>query len=112
DEVEEESLYGRGAWVASPSAESALLQEWMDDDLMAALHALPEHFREAVMLGDVEGLSHAEMAQRMGCPLGTVMSRLHRGRRLMRRALTDGGREPEARVARPRQRGQPLGPVA
>src|SRR5438105_11166604 len=44
DEVEE-SLYGRGAWVASPSAESALLQEWMDDDLMAALHALPEHFR-------------------------------------------------------------------
>jgi RNA polymerase sigma-70 factor (ECF subfamily) len=112
DEVAEESLYGWGARVTSPSAESALWQQWMDHDLVAALHALPEHYREAVMLSDVEGLSYAEMAQRMGCPLGTVMSRLHRGRMLLRRALTDGGRAPGVRVARPRQPGQPLCAVA
>jgi RNA polymerase sigma-70 factor (ECF subfamily) len=112
DEVEAENLYGWGARVASPSAESALWQEWMDQDLVAALHALPERYREAVLLSDVEGLSYAEMAQRMRCPPGTVMSRLHRGRRLLRRALADGGRVPEARVVRSRQRGQPLRAVA
>ena len=131
DEVAEESLHGRGARAASPSAESALWQEWMDHDLVAALHALPEQYREAVMLGDVEGLSYAEMAQRIGCPLGTVMSRLHRGRMLLRRALTHRDRAPEVRVtrpqaraeraqrarslarsARPRQSGQPLRAVA
>jgi RNA polymerase sigma-70 factor (ECF subfamily) len=112
DEVEEESLYGRGARVASPSAESALWQEWMDQDLVAALHALPERYREAVLLSDVKGLSYAEMAQRMCCPLGTVMSRLHRGRMLLRRALTHRDRAPEVRVARPRPSGQPLRAVA
>jgi RNA polymerase sigma-70 factor (ECF subfamily) len=112
DEVEEESLYGRGTRVASPSAESALWQEWMDQDLVAALHALPEHYREAVLLSDVEGLSYAEMAQRMRCPLGTVMSRLHRGRRLLRQALVHRDRAPEVRVARLRQPGQPLRAVA
>ena len=112
DEVEEESLCGRGARVASPSAESALWQEWMDQDLVAALHALPEHYREAVLLSDVEGLSYAEMAQRMRCPLGTVMSRLHRGRRLLRRALTHRDRAPEVRVARMRPPGQLLPAVA
>jgi RNA polymerase sigma-70 factor, ECF subfamily len=112
DEVAEDSLYGRGAQMASPSAESALWQEWMDQDLVAALHALPEHYREAVLLSDVEGLSYAEIAQRMGCRPGTVMSRLHRGRRLLRRALADGGRVPEARVVRSRQSEQPLRAVA
>jgi RNA polymerase sigma-70 factor (ECF subfamily) len=112
DEVAEDSLYGRDARVASPSAESALWQEWMDHDLVAALHALPEHYREAVLLSDVEGLSYAEMAQRMCCPLGTVMSRLHRGRLLLRRALAQRDRPSEVRVARPCQSGQPLRAVA
>ena len=53
-----------------------------------------------------------EMAQRMRCPLGTVMSRLHRGRMLLRRALTHRDRAPDVRVARPRQSGQPLPAVA
>ena len=94
--------------MASPSAESALWQEWMDQDLVAALHALPEHYREAVLLSDVEGLSYAEMAQWMDCPPGTVMSRLHRGRRLLRRALADRGRDPQAPVALPTHPVQPL----
>jgi RNA polymerase sigma-70 factor (ECF subfamily) len=73
---------------------------------------LPEHYREAVLLSVVEGLSYAEMAQRMRCPLGTVMSRLHRGRMLLRRALTPRDRAPEVHVARLRQSGQPLRAVA
>ena len=108
DEVEEGSLYSRGALAPSLSAESALLQDWMDPDLVAAINTLPEHYREAVVLSDVEGLSYAEMAQRMGCPLGTVMSRLHRGRRLLRRALADAGRDPQAPVALPTHPVQPL----
>jgi RNA polymerase sigma-70 factor, ECF subfamily len=108
DEVEEGSLYSRGALAPSLSAESALLQDWMDPDLVAAINTLPEHYREAVVLSDVEGLSYAEMAQRMGCPPGTVMSRLHRGRRLLRQALTDGGRDPEAHTALPTHPVQPL----
>jgi RNA polymerase sigma-70 factor (ECF subfamily) len=99
DDVEEGVLYSRDGMAPSPSAESALLQEWMDPDLVAALHTLPEPYREAVELADVDGLSYAELAQRMGCPLGTVMSRLHRGRRLLRQALADRGRNPEAAVA-------------
>ena len=114
DEMAEDRLFGRDALGASPSAESALWQEWMDHDLVAALHALPEHYRETVLLSDVEELSYAEMAQRMRCPLGTVMSRLHRGRMLLRRALTHRGRDkaPEGRVTRPRQSGPPLRAVA
>jgi RNA polymerase sigma-70 factor, ECF subfamily len=108
DEVEEGLLYGKGGMVPSPSAESALWQEWMGQDLVAALETLPEHYRVAVLLGDVEGLSYAEMAQWMDCPLGTVMSRLHRGRRLLRRVLADAGRDPQAPVALPTHPVQPL----
>jgi RNA polymerase sigma-70 factor (ECF subfamily) len=99
DDVEEGILYSRGGMAPSPSAESTLLQEWMDQDLVAAFNTVPEPYREAVELAEVEGLTYAEMAQRMGCPLGTVMSRLHRGRRLLRQALADRGRDPEAPVA-------------
>jgi RNA polymerase sigma-70 factor (ECF subfamily) len=108
DEVEEGDLYGSGGMVPSPSAESALLQEWMDSDLVAALHTLPEHYRVVVVLADVEGLSYAEMAQRMGCPPGTVMSRLHRGRRLLRQALADRGTERPAHVAEATHPVEPL----
>ena len=65
DEVEEGILYGKGGMVPSPSAESALWQEWMGQDLVAALETVPEHYRVAVLLSDVEGLSYAEMAQWM-----------------------------------------------
>jgi RNA polymerase sigma-70 factor (ECF subfamily) len=108
DDVEESILYSRGGLVSSPSAESALLQEWTDPDLVAGLNSLPEPYREAVELADVEGLSYAEMAQRMGCPLGTVMSRLHRGRSLLRQALADRGTDPETPVALVTRPVQPL----
>lgn len=63
--------------------EDILLRETMDADLRAALDGLPETFREAVWLRDVEQFSYAEIARIAGVPMGTVMSRISRGRRLL-----------------------------
>ena len=65
------------------SPETLLTRATLDADLQAALDALPEAFRQAVWLRDVEEFSYAEIAQVVGVPLGTVMSRISRGRRLL-----------------------------
>jgi DNA-directed RNA polymerase specialized sigma24 family protein len=101
DESEmEEALYGPSGVHGSPSAEYVMLRTWLDRDLVAALASLPEHFRRAVELCDVEGLTYQQTAQSLDCPLGTVMSRLHRGRALLRTALagSDIGLRPGAPV--------------
>ena len=67
--------------------ESLLLRETLDPDLQAALDALPEAFREAVWLRDVEEFSYAEIAEMLSIPAGTVMSRISRGRRMLFDAL-------------------------
>jgi RNA polymerase sigma-70 factor (ECF subfamily) len=59
------------------------------DEVIAALGQLPPHYREAVELVDIQGLAYKEAADELGCPLGTVMSRLHRARRLLRGELTE-----------------------
>ena len=64
--------------------EHKMLEESLEEPLQNALNALPEEFRIAVILADIEGLSYEEIAETMSCSLGTVRSRLHRGRKLLR----------------------------
>lgn len=90
-EVEDLYLYRRlpalERAAASQSAEAQFLDLFTDDEVKGALEALPENFRLPVLLADVEGFSYREIADMLEIPVGTVMSRLHRGRKSMQRAL-------------------------
>lgn len=74
---------------ASMSAEEQFLDIFTDDEVKQALEDLPENFRLPVLLADVEGFAYKEIAEMLDIPIGTVMSRLHRGRKAMQRALYD-----------------------
>lgn len=82
-------------WVSASSmrsmrdAETQALRPLLEAEIDRALDELPEEFRLAVVLSDVEELSYKEIAEAMGCPVGTVMSRLHRGRKLLQKKLYD-----------------------
>jgi RNA polymerase sigma-70 factor (ECF subfamily) len=78
------------------SAEAEALDRTTDSDLLRALRELPNEFRTAVYLADIEGYPYREIAEIMGTPVGTVMSRLHRGRRKIREQLLAGGSLPPA----------------
>ena len=72
---------------ASVSAEEEVLARFVDTDVKQALESLPEHFRMPVLLADVEGFSYKEIAEILDIPIGTVMSRLHRGRKALQKKL-------------------------
>ena len=77
----------------SQTPERLVLDSLVDSDITDAIDDLPEQFRMAVVLSDVEGFSYAEMAEIMDVPLGTVMSRLHRGRKALQKRLWDIARD-------------------
>ena len=88
EDVEDLYLYRRLAESGDErSAEDEALDRFTDEDVKRALEALPEAFRIAVLLADVEGFSYKEISEITDVPIGTVMSRIHRGRRALQKAL-------------------------
>ena len=112
DELEDWQLGGAASTTASAgrSAEAEAIDHLPDSAVKQALQSIPEDFRMAVYFADVEGFSYQEIADIMKTPIGTVMSRLHRGRRMLREQLTDyaherglsAAREPEPAAQTPR----------
>ena len=94
EDVEDWYLYDRlGGRSVEESAETEVLDQIPDQGVKQALESLPERFRLPVLLADVEGFSYKEIAEIMDTPIGTVMSRLHRGRKALEKALWETAKE-------------------
>ena len=97
DDVEELFLYKRLGSIdqsqLSSSAEDQMLELFTDDEVKNALEELPDDFRIPVLLSDVDGFSYKEISEMLEIPIGTVMSRLHRGRKAMQKMLYEYARE-------------------
>ena len=97
DDIEELFLYKRLGSIdqsqLSSSAEDQMLNLFTDDEVKNALESLPEDFRVPVLLSDVDGFAYKEIAEMLEIPIGTVMSRLHRGRKAMQKMLYEYARE-------------------
>jgi RNA polymerase sigma-70 factor (ECF subfamily) len=108
DGIDEFSLYRRmaddRAASTSPDPEAELLNSVVDSEVTDALEELPEKFRTTVLL-DVEGFSYKEIAEMLAIPIGTVMSRLHRGRKFLQKRLYDLARERGIAAVRTPQKG-------
>ncbi len=91
DDIEDLYLYrrlgGAESAVLSRSAEDELLEMFGEDEVKLALEDLPEHYRIPILLADVEGFAYKEIAEILDVPIGTVMSRLHRGRKQLQKRL-------------------------
>ena len=96
-DVEDLYLYRRigseASAEASRTTEDRVLDGLVESDVKAAVEALPENFRLPVLLADLEGFSYKEIADILDIPIGTVMSRLHRGRKAMQKALWEYARQ-------------------
>lgn len=93
DEVKDFYSTARDASTDSNNLQETLFGNLLDDDVTKAIAALPDDFRTVVILSDIEGLSYEEIADFVDCPLGTVRSRLHRGRKLLREQLMQYGKK-------------------
>jgi RNA polymerase sigma-70 factor, ECF subfamily len=86
-------------WLSSASIEAmrdpeaGLLRPRLEQQIQHAIDELPEEFRMVVLLADAEGFAYREIAEIIGCPIGTVMSRLHRGRKILKTQLIEHARE-------------------
>ena len=87
-----EAVLSRRALEDANDPESSYMERVLDGDVQAALDAVPDDFRTVVVLSDLEGFSYKEVSGILGIPLGTVMSRLYRGRRLLESTLLDYAR--------------------
>ncbi len=96
-EVDTDRVAGLAAPDPAAGPEQELVRAALDPALRAALDALPEAYREAVWARDVDEFSYAEIADMLGVPIGTVMSRISRGRRMLYERLTSGDAESKAR---------------
>jgi RNA polymerase sigma-70 factor (ECF subfamily) len=105
DDVEDFFLYRRLGGLegarSSRSAEDELLDVLGESEVRQAVESLPEQFRLAVLLADVEGFSYKEIAEILDVPVGTVMSRLHRGRKGLQKRLYDFARQRRLTDAEP-----------
>ncbi len=106
-DIEDLYLYKRMGTFDDPSigrsAEESLMEMLPDDEVKQALENLPENFRMPVILADVQGFAYKEIAEILEIPIGTVMSRLHRGRKQMQKALHDYAIDRGLRRAEPEQ---------
>lgn len=84
-----DEVFDREAQAFAADPEAHAFTKFFKEDLDRALDELPDDFRMVVVLADMEGFSYKEIAEMIDCPIGTVMSRLHRGRRLLQRELVD-----------------------
>ena len=84
-----DEVLNRQAIEYTANPENHVFTKFFKEDLDSALEELPEDFRMAVVLSDIEGFSYKEIADILDKPIGTVMSRLHRGRKLLQRSLVD-----------------------
>jgi len=78
-----------GSLSETDTPERQIFDKLLDDDITKALDTLPDDFRITLVMSDLEGFSYKEIAEILDCPIGTVMSRLHRGRKLLRKNLTE-----------------------
>ncbi|MFN7976253.1 MAG: sigma-70 family RNA polymerase sigma factor [Acidobacteriota bacterium] len=93
EEGDERAFAEEGHRDAGENPEESLFTNLLDEDINEALGALPERYRMPILLCDLEGFSYAEIADMLGIPVGTVMSRLYRGRRLLKKSLFDYAKE-------------------
>jgi RNA polymerase sigma-70 factor, ECF subfamily len=88
-----DAVMGRGAMQALVDPDSEALRPVLAKEIENAMDTLPEDYRLIILLADVEELSYKEIAQVLGCPIGTVMSRLHRARRMLQKELVQYAEE-------------------